>query len=161
VLVVGATAQTYPARPMHPDSLPAITGDQAFKGNIQQALDYLEVNYPDDYKNVTFWLTEIHPTDTYTRVNNYGVCYVNGNDADASFYWLAGVLIHEAQHVADDDTYFVDNEYTPAESEHRALTMQASYLAAINSWTQAQADYWINGWMEKEYWETIPKKYGQ
>jgi hypothetical protein len=127
---------------------------------VQQALDYLKADYPADYANVTFWLSEIRPTDTYTRVNTSGVCFLNDADAEASFYWLAGVLIHEAQHVADDDVYFVDHTYSDRESEQRALTVQADYLGAINSWTQEQSGSWIDGWLAKEYWKTIPEKYG-
>ncbi len=161
VLVVSVEARTYQGKPMHEGALPEVSGDQAFTGNIQQALSYLEASYPEDYNNVVSWLSEIRPTDTYTRVNNEGVCYINGNDANASYYWLAGVLIHEAQHVNDDAIYFVDNPYTADESEHRALISQAAYLEGINGWTQAQADSWIDGWLAKRYWETIPEKYGQ
>ena len=159
VLAVSVEAQTYQGMPVHESALPEISGDQAFTGNIQQALDYLEASYPADYDNVVFWLSEIRPTDTYTRVNREGICYINGDDASASYYWLAGVLIHEAQHVTDDAIYFVDHQYTADESEHRALISQAAYLEGVNGWTQAQADEWIDGWLAKRYWETIPEKY--
>jgi hypothetical protein len=161
VLVVSVEAQTYQGKQLHESALPVIYGDTMFKSNTQKALDYLEASYPGDYNNVVAWLSEIRPTDTYTRVNNEGICYINGNDANASYYWLAGVLIHEAQHVNDDAIYFVDNQYTPEESEHRALISQATYLEDISGWTQAQADSWVDGWMAKRYWETIPEKYGQ
>jgi hypothetical protein len=137
-----------------------VYGDDAFNGNVQQALDYLEAEHPSDHANVIFWLSEIRPTDTYTRVNSSGVCFLNDADAEASFYWLASVLIHEAQHVADDDVYFVDHTYSDRESEQRALTVQAAYLGAINSWTPEQSGSWIDGWLAKEYWKTIPEKYG-
>lgn len=159
VMVTGATAQNLQASQVHTGSISDIYGDQRFKDNIQASLDYLKTNYPADYNNVTFWLAEIRPTDTYTRVNNYGTCYINGPDADASFYWLASVLIHEAQHVQDDDTYFIDNAYSDQESEHRALISQAIYLKSVSNWTQEQTDSWIDGWLQKKYWETIPKKY--
>jgi hypothetical protein len=137
-----------------------VYGDGQFQGNVQHALDYLKADYPADYANVTFWLAEIHPTDTFTRVNTSGICFINGADADASFYWLAGVLIHEAQHVADDDVYFVDNAYSDRESEHRALNSQVSYLGSVNGWTQEQCNSWVDGWLAKEYWKTILEKYG-
>jgi|AGTN01.2.fsa_nt_gi hypothetical protein len=158
LIVVNAVAQTNPATPVNRGAV--VYGDDSFRGNVQQALDYLKTEYPADYANVTFWLAEILPTDTYTRVNTSGVCFLNGADADASFYWLAGVLIHEAQHVADDSIYFVGHPYSDRESELRALTVQAAYLGSVNDWTQAQTDSWIDGWLEKEYWETIPEKYG-
>lgn len=158
VLVVSAVAQTNPATPVGTGAV--VYGDAMFKGNVQQALDYLKTDYPADYANVTFWLAEIHPTDTYTRVNTSGICFVNGNDSTASFYWLAGVLVHEAQHVADDDIYFVDHAYSDRESEHRALDAQGAYLGSVSSWTPTQTQSWIDGWMAKEYWVTIPKKYG-
>ena len=160
-LLVCSTARTYQATPFHPGALPDIYGDETFQGNVQQALDYLQASYPDDYHNVTFWLSEIRPTDTYTRVDSYGVCHIDVTDQQASYYWLASVLIHEAQHVADDHVYFVDHAYTADQSEYRALVAQASYLAAINDWTSEQKYYWVNGWMSKKYWETIPAEYGE
>lgn len=157
--MVSAVAQTNPATPVAIGAVPQ--GDATFNGNVQQALDYLKTAYPADYENVIFWLSEVRPTDTYTRVSKNGVCYINGADADASYYWLAGVLIHEAQHVADDDIYFVDNPYSDRESEHRALDVQGAYLGSVNSWTPDQTNSWIDGWLAKQYWVTIPEKYGQ
>jgi hypothetical protein len=157
VVVVSAVAQTNPATPVTRGAV--ATGDNVFNGNVQKALDYLKADYPADYASVTFWLSEVRPTDTYTRVNTQGICYINDADADDSFYWLAGVLIHEAQHVADDDLYFVDNPYSDRESEQRALTVQAAYLGSVNSWTPTQADSWVDGWLAKQYWVTIPAKY--
>jgi hypothetical protein len=157
--VVSVVAQTNPATPVARGAV--ANGDAAFNGNVQQALDYLKADYPADYANVTFWLSDVFPTDTYTRVNTSGICYVNGADADASYYWLASVLIHEAQHVADDRIYFVDHPYSDRESEQRALEAQVAYLGPVNSWTQAQSDSWVNGWLAKEYWVTIPEKYSQ
>jgi len=61
--------------------------------------------------------------------------------------------------VADDHGYFVDNPYSDRESEQRALTSQASYLGSVNGWTQQQDDDWVNGWLAKQYWVTIPQKY--
>jgi hypothetical protein len=159
VLVVSTVAQTYQATLINRGAV--MYGDTAFNGNVQKALDYLKADYPADYENVTFWLSEVRPTDTYTRVNTSGVCFINGNDADASYYWLAGVLIHEAQHVADDDIYFVDNPYSDRESEHRALDVQGAYLGSVNSWTPEQTNSWIDGWLAKEYWVTIPEMYGE
>jgi len=159
VLVVSVEAQTYQGKLIHEGPLPAIYGDEAFKSNVQQALDYLATNYPADYEIVVSWLDEIRPTDTYTRVNSAGICHLNADDSYASYYGLAGVLIHEAQHVNDDAIYFVDNPYTADESEHRALNIQAAYLGVVNDWTQEQADEWVDGWMAKRYWETIPEKY--
>ena len=157
--VVGGTAHTYQATEQHPGSGPAVGGDPRFAGNVQAALDYLKANYPSDYAKVTFWLSDVNPTDTFTRVDSGGHCYINGADGDASFYWLAGVLIHEAQHVQDDATYFVDHPYSAEESEHRALLSQVAYLGSINSWTQQQDDYWVDGWLAKKYWITIPEQY--
>jgi hypothetical protein len=159
VLVVSTVAQTYPATLINRGAV--VHGDPAFTGNMQQALDYLKADYPADYDNVTFWLAEILPTDTYTRVNTSGICFINGNDANASYYWLAGVLIHVAQHVADDDIYFVDHPYSARESEHRALDAQGAYLGSVSSWTPEQTNSWIDGWLAKEYWVTIPEKYGE
>ena len=157
--MVSTVAQTYPATPARNGDAPTVYGDAAFQGKVQQALDAMKADYPDDYHSATFWLSEIRPTDTFTRVNNGGICYINGNDADSSFYWLAGVLIHEAQHVADDDIYFVDHPYSDEASEQRALTVQAAYLESINGWTHAQTDLWVSGWLAKSYWVTIPAKY--
>ncbi|HEY3274049.1 MAG TPA: hypothetical protein VGJ92_09815 [Methanocella sp.] len=157
VLVVSAVAQTYPATLINRGA--AVYGDARFQSNMEQALDYLQTAYPADYDNVTFWLAEIRPTDTYTRVNTSGVCFINGNDSNASHYWLASVLIHEAQHVADDDVYFVDNPYSDRESERRALDAQGAYLESVSSWTPEQTNSWIDGWLAKEYWVTIPEKY--
>jgi hypothetical protein len=158
VFVVSAVAQTNPATPVNHGAV--VYGDDAFKASMQQALDYLNANYPADYESVTFWLSEVWPTDTYTRVNTSGICFINAADADASYYWLAGVLIHEAQHVADDRIYFVDSPYSDWESEQRALTVQATYLSSVNGWTKVQTDSWIDGWLAKQYWVTIPEKYG-
>jgi hypothetical protein len=158
VLVVSTVAQTNPTTPVTRGAV--VYGDDAFKGKMQQALDYLKADYPADYDNVTFWLSEVRPTDTYTRVNTSGICFINGSDADASYYWLAGVLIHEAQHVADDRIYFVDHPYTDRETEQRALTVQASYLRSVSGWTEEQSGSWVDGWLAKEYWATIPAKYG-
>lgn len=157
VLVVSAIAQTYPATPVRRGAV--AYGDETFRGNVQQALDHLKADYPADYANVTFWLAEIHPTDTFTRVNKSGICFISDADADGSFYWLASVLIHEAQHVADDNIYFVDNPYSDRVSEARALTAQAAYLGAASGWTQEQSVSWIDDWLAKVYWETIPEKY--
>ncbi len=158
VLIISTVAQTNPAMPLGTGAV--LYGDDAFKANVQQALDYLKADYPADYANVTFWLAEVRPTDTYTRVNTRGICYLNDADAESSYLWLASVLIHEAQHVADDDIYFVDNPYSDRESEQRALTVQATNLASENGWTQEQSNAWIDGWLAKEYWKTIPEKYG-
>jgi hypothetical protein len=159
VLVVSVEARTYQGKLIHEGPLPVIYGDTAFKVNVQQALDYLATNYPADYENVVSWLAEIRPTDTYTRVNSAGVCHLNADDFTASYLWLASVLIHEAQHVNDDAIYFVDHPYTAEECEHRALNVQSAYLEDVNGWTREQADMWVDGWMAKRYWETIPEKY--
>lgn len=158
VAIAGATAQTYSASQLHPGEVPEVYGDPEFKATVQAALDYLRLNYPGDYDNVTFWLSEVRPTDTYTRVNSYGICYLNAADC-GNYFWTAGVLIHEAQHVQDDGTYFIEHPYTADESELRALTVQAAYLASINGWTDDQESEWVDGWFARRYWETIPGKY--
>jgi len=139
---------------------PVISGDSTFKENVGISLAYLQQDYPDNYSHVIYWISEIRPTDTYTRINNNGVCYINENDANASYYWLAGVLIHEAQHTQDDNTYFLSHSYTARESEARALEVQATYLGSVNSWTNDQIQNWIDGYFSTNYWETIPVKYG-
>lgn len=138
---------------------PVIFGEDHFRENVMIALEYLENNDPDAYLSVIYWIDDIHPTDTYTRVNNFGTCYLNSNDFDANPIWLAGVLIHEAKHVEDDNSYFLRNAYSDRESEQRALSSQVKFLAVENSWTGNEADNWVSGWLEKRYWETIPAKY--
>ncbi len=159
VMAVTVEARTYPGKLIDDGATPEIYGDAAFQGKVQQAIGYLAANYPADYKSVVTWLEEIRPTDTYTRVNNAGVCYINGEDVDSSYYWLAGQLIHEAQHVNDDAVYFAAHPYTADESEHRAPDAQAVYLESVNGWTDAQASLWVTGWLTERYWETIPEKY--
>lgn len=139
---------------------PVISGDSMFKENVGISLAYLQRDYPDNYAHVIYWISEIRPTDTYTRIDNNGICYINANDADASHYWLAGVLIHEAQHTEDDNTYFLSHSYTARESEARALEVQAAYLGSVESWTGAQIQSWVDGYLGTNYWETIPVKYG-
>ncbi len=159
IMLIGSVAHTYQAVPVRTGDTPTVFGDAAFQGSVQKAMDYLKAEYPADYANVNLWLVEIRPTDTYTRVDSYGACYVNGNDSGASTYWLAGVLIHEAQHAADDHGYFVDHPYSDRASEQRALTSQVNYLGSVSGWTQQQDDDWVNGWLAKQYWVTIPAKY--
>lgn len=157
-----ATAVAYEALPVGSFGSPGPTmyGDGQFKASIADAMDYLKTEYPDDYGRVAYWISEIRPTDTYTRIDNHGICYIDPDDAKASRYWLAGVLIHEAQHTYDDNVYFSDRPYTARESEARALDVQAAYLGSVNGWTEEQVQNWIDGYLALNYWETIPVKYG-
>ena len=139
---------------------PVVYGDSLFKDNVAYSMDYLRQAYPDNFGHVAYWIAEIRPTDTYTRIDNNGICYINEKDADASFYWLAGVLIHEAQHTQDDNTYFLTHPYTARESEARALEVQATYLGSVDHWTNEQVQSWVDGYLGTNYWETIPVKYG-
>ena len=139
---------------------PVLSGDSMFKENVVKSLAYLQQDYPDNYSHVIYWIAEIKPTDTYTRIDNNGICYINEKDADASYYWLAGVLVHEAQHTQDDNSYFLSHSYTARESEARALEVQATYLGSVDHWTKEQVQSWIDGYLGTNYWETIPVKYG-
>lgn len=138
----------------------AVYGDTQFQSEISTALDYLRTEYPADYASVTRWIAEIRQTDTYTRIDNNGICYVDPGDANASLYWLAGVFVHEAKHTEDDNGYFLTHTYTARESEARALQVQAEYLGSVNGWTDAQGQNWVEGYLSTNYWETIPVKYG-
>lgn len=144
--------------------MPAVyedAGDPHFKSNVDQAMSCLKESYPEYYLSVSYWIKEIRPTDTYTRINNHGICYINKNDSRASHYWLAGVLIHEARHVEDDNTYFLHHDYSPEISEKSALTVQAEFLGSLNGWTDEQEQNWINKHFMTRYWETIPAKYNK
>jgi len=140
---------------------PTVYGDSQFTNNLETAMGYLYQEYPADYASVNRWISEVHPTDTYTRIDNNGICYINEKDIDASRYWLAGVLIHEAQHTEDDHTYFLNHTYTARESEARALEAQGAYLGSVNHWNSDEIQSWVDGYLATDYWETIPAKYGE
>ncbi|WP_424359009.1 hypothetical protein [Methanocella sp. MCL-LM] len=157
-----ATAVAYEALPAGTFGAPGPTvyGDDRFKVSINTAMEKLQAEYPEDYLRVSSWISEIRPTDTYTQIDNHGICYIDPADATANPYWLAGVLVHEAQHTYDDSVYFSNHPYTARESEARALEVQAAYLGSVNSWTEDQVQSWVDGYLAQNYWETIPVKYG-
>ena len=162
LLFSSTSAIAYESFPPHAKTTgPAIYGNDHFVNNIELAMGYLYQEYPDNYTSVNRWISEIHSTDTYTRIDNNGICYINDKDIDASRYWLAGVLIHEAQHTEDDHTYFLNHTYTARESEARALEAQGAYLGSVNRWTKDQVQNWVDGYLATDYWETIPAKYGE
>lgn len=163
ILITGLSAASCQDKEtFHTDGMPVIFDDDVnpgFKDNVNLALDYLRDHYPDNYTSVTRWLTEIRPTGTFTRVNNKGICYIDRDDANASYIWLAGVLIHEARHVEDDNTYFISAQYSPEESERRALYSQASFQASVNGWTGEETEDWAEEYLKTRYWETITASY--
>ncbi|HMK46500.1 MAG TPA: hypothetical protein VK436_07715 [Methanocella sp.] len=162
ILFVSSSAIAYEAYAPNAKSIDTVIyGDGHFVNNIELAMGYLDQEYPAEYTLVNRWISEIHPTDTYTRIDNNGICYINDKDIDASCYWLAGVLIHEAQHTEDDHTYFLNHTYTAKESEARALEAQGAYLGSVNHWTPVQIQSWVDGYLATDYWETIPAKYGE
>jgi hypothetical protein len=153
VAITGTCAYTFEAQQLYHEGEPVIHGDTGFQSRIHDALDYLEDRYPDNYRETAFWLTEVRPTDACTRVNGLGVCYISKKDASDQRVWLAGVLIHEAQHVEDDYTYFIEHPYTVEESELRALRSQSAFLASAYGWSPEQRESWIDYWMDNRYWE--------
>ncbi|MCD1294252.1 hypothetical protein CUJ83_04480 [Methanocella sp. CWC-04] len=145
----------------HSSGAPVIYGDEDFKSNVNFALEYLKNNYPDSYSSVNHWITEIRPTEKYTCINNLGICYVDEEDISASYVWLAGVLIHEAKHTGDDNTYFLDKEYSHEISERRAIYEQAAFLADANGWSEEDKIIWAESCLDSKFWITIPAEYGE
>jgi hypothetical protein len=135
--------------------------DPFFKQNVELSLDYLKMNYPENYTAVNKWIREIRPTDKYTCINNHGICLIDKDDQGASYIWLAGVLIHEAKHTEDDNTYFLTNSYSAEESERRAIEFQADYLGSVNGWDDYQVKAWAESNIKDKYWVTIPAGFNE